>query len=381
MTENKEEKKAKEDSENHLLEIDHELEKENNQLRKDLIKKWDGLSENAVSVAITRKYPEWCDGHLMSLPIDMCESLEDVRKRFGGGHYKLKFKNSDGNYVMQRTIHIGGDPKKDGMRLENPEEKLKRIRQEERFEKIEELQMLGNRKEDKGTSDIAAVLQYMQTQQAQSNQMMMQMMAQAQQAPLNPLAGLKDSFALFADMQAGMGGGGGGDGDGTNLLPILEKFVDKMGTEQKKQNEAPRLLGSEYMAVNPGMPQMPMGGQNLPPSTSVQNLPPPTSVQNLHSSAPQAPIDPIAAAFEVLGQMDTDEALMAMDKAFDKTSPESQKKLSIIMGGDDNMENQDNEEEEEDDLESGSDSAVEGEGDSDQVTGDSFDTEPNNTGQ
>jgi len=306
------------------LELQDEKDKrlEKKKLRNQLTKRWQGLSEHAAQVAITRKFPAWCEGYQGTLPIELCENLDDVQKRCGGGTYILRFVDGSGEYVMQQTVIIGGDPMEAGVRLETPEEKKKRIRQEEEVERLRQIQATQVQAQANQGSEFVKAMTIMQATQEQALQQVMRL-AQGQAAqPLPQPGNIKEHFTLFKELQENYSGNTEGN---EGMWNVIEKFVDKMGDEQKKEQAAPRLIGSTY--------------QNLQPAPVVQG--PIVTAQPVEQGTAQGnPNDPVLSAFNELSELDGVEAWARMNQVFEHLPEEKQKKLEKIFGPGDNVEDQ-----------------------------------------
>jgi len=270
-------------------------------LKEDLSKRWTGLSTDAVKVHIVRKYPYWCEGHLMTL--------------YGGGQYQLQFVNSQGQFVMQRTVHIAGDPCEQGERLETPDEKKKRLREEERLDKLNQMLMLGNQQKQENNGNMLEVFKQMQEAQQRQIDLVIQL---THNQPQQNQPNLRETIGIVKELQEGLKEGG----DTEHLLSLVEKFMTESSKEVKKQETAPRMLGMNYTGLAPA--------------------PAPAQV----APAPQG--SNVQAAFQELTNMEPSEAMGVLEEAFENAPPENQKKWMQIFGGDDNIGSPDQEDEESD---------------------------------
>jgi hypothetical protein len=306
-------------------EIDRALEKK--KLRNNLAKRWTGLAEHAANVAITRKFPVWCEGYQGTLPIELVENLDDVKKRCGGGTYILKFTDGQGEYVMQQTVIIDGDPMRSGVRIETPEEERKRIRSEEEFENLRRLQSLQiEQKANTGTEFVKA----MEVMKQSNDQALQMVMALATRQPAGQVNGgtMAEHFQLFKDMTNSYQPGAENN---EGMWNVIEKFVDKMGDEQKQQHQAPPLLGAAYQAMSP----QPAPAAAAPAPAAAKLAPVP-------NTEPEDSSDPVFDAFDELAGLEGPEAWERMNGVFENLPEEKQKKLKQIFGPGDTVEEPDN---------------------------------------
>ena len=67
-------------------------------------------------MVIRRVKPKWCAGYLET--IDAYDhddiSFESIRAKFGGGKFYIKVQDCHGCYLEHRTMHIAGEPMKNG---------------------------------------------------------------------------------------------------------------------------------------------------------------------------------------------------------------------------------------------------------------------------
>lgn len=304
-------------------EKDRRLEKKH--LKATLSKRWAGLSEHAANVAITRKFPAWCEGYQGSLPIELCENLDDVQKRCGGGTYILRFTDGQGEYVMQQTVIIDGDSMRNGVRLETPEEQKKRVRREEELDRMREIQALQVQQQANTGSEFVKAMEVMKQGQDESLKLII---ALATRQPAAQVQGgnIKENFDLFKELHENFQPN---NENNEGMWNVIEKFVDKMGDEQKAQKNAPPLLGAAYQAINPGSaPRAQAGPVELKP------------VPNPGPAAPGA-VDPVFEAFNELSGLEGAKAWERMNTVFENLSEEKQKKLRHIFGPGDTIDDTD----------------------------------------
>ncbi len=147
-----------------------------------------------------------------------------------------------------------------------------------------------------------------------------------------PVDHLRQALDLVNEVR---GNFSGGENSEDQALSIVQKFMENLSSEKKKHDNTPPLLGTEYLNVS-GAPFSPPPQAQVPVSGAAQSAP----------SAPKKPVngDPIATAFQALGDMEPVEAIAKLNQAFDALPAEKQEKVSQILGGDDNMEDPETEE-------------------------------------
>lgn len=61
-------------------------------------------------ITVRRVEPKWCSGYLGTAYIETeDEDIHDViRRRFGGGTFRLQIKDAKGRYLAHRTVSICG---------------------------------------------------------------------------------------------------------------------------------------------------------------------------------------------------------------------------------------------------------------------------------
>lgn len=305
-------------------EKDRRLEKKH--LKDSLSKRWVGLSAHAANVAITRKFPAWCEGYQGSLPIELCENLDDVQKRCGGGTYILRFTDSQGEYVMQQTVIIDGDSMRNGVRLETPEEEKKRVRREEELDRMREIQSMQIQQQANTGSEFVKAMEVMKQGQDETLKLII---ALATRQPAAQVQGgnIKENFELFKELHENLQQPNNENNEG--MWSVIEKFVDKMGDEQKAQQSAPPLLGAAYQAINPGpVPRAQPDPAKLKPATNP-------------GPADTGAADPVFQAFNELSGLEGSEAWERMNTVFERLPKEKQKKLRTIFGPGDIMDDTD----------------------------------------
>lgn len=187
-----------------------------------------------LRVHVTRKSPNWCAGYQATFECDEGFSLDLLKEHLGGGRYIMKFIDDQGRFICSRDVLIGGQPREDGILIDDPLTKARKQAAAERRAMIE----ADNQKRER--NEMGTIVEIMQSQQNQFLTLITALLGQQRQTTpeRDPINDLLRYHQLFKVVQ--------GTGPATVQPPdetahILGKLIDVLGN---KNADSPPLLGA-----------------------------------------------------------------------------------------------------------------------------------------
>jgi len=243
----------------------------------------------ASSIAIDRMSPLWCAGHVATVPIDMCPTVDELKASYGGHKFRVRVLSARGKQIVQRQILISDIPRIDG----NP------IRNLQTPEKVPVPAQPSSE-----TAALSALVQTLLVQQQQANARHQQFMERmlfegmnngAPESTADRLGELAETLeAVKSFMPATPAEGGGAEA----WLPLADKILDQLNSKKQERQERaarPRPAPAKVVYRNPARAPLPPAAP--PPLAAPPPAAPPPAAPPPAAPPPAAP--PPAAVDEM----------------------------------------------------------------------------------